>query len=95
MSLYSNHKALTFLKKCKHTSARLREWALTSEPSHLNIVHNKFTENIAADYFSWNIAAEKDKPFQEVAIVAAFVSRRGGIENDLRRQLPATDSDDK
>jgi hypothetical protein len=54
VTVYSDNKALSFLKKCSLTSNRVTRWIMQIQEYDLEIVHIKGTDNFFADALSRN-----------------------------------------
>ncbi|PNF35697.1 hypothetical protein B7P43_G17396 [Cryptotermes secundus] len=54
VTVYSDNKALTFLRKCSLTSNRVARWVMQIQEYDLHIVHIKGTDNFFADALSQN-----------------------------------------
>jgi hypothetical protein len=54
ITIYSNNKVLTFLRKCSLTSNRVARWVMQIQEYDLHIVHIKGTNNFFADALSRN-----------------------------------------
>jgi hypothetical protein len=52
ITVYSDNKALTFLKRCNLTSGRITRWVLQLQECDLNIVHINGANNLFADILS-------------------------------------------
>jgi hypothetical protein len=54
ITVYSDNKALSFLKRCNLTSGRITRWVLQLQEFDLDIVHISGTNNHFADVLSRN-----------------------------------------
>jgi hypothetical protein len=54
VTVYSDNKALSFLKRCSLTSSRVTRWIMQIQEYDLDIVHIKGTDNFFADTLSRN-----------------------------------------
>jgi hypothetical protein len=54
ITVYSDNKALSFLKQCNLTSSRVTRWVMQLQEYDLQIVHIKGTDNFFADALSRN-----------------------------------------
>jgi transposase InsO family protein len=54
ITVFSDNKALSFLKKCNLTSNRITRWILQLQEYDLNIIHIKGSDNFLADALSRN-----------------------------------------
>lgn len=54
VTLFSDNKALSFLKKCALTSNRITRWVLEIQEYDIDIVHVKGSDNVLADVMSRN-----------------------------------------
>ena len=83
----TDHMALTFLKTCKFTNARLTRWILAIQDYDITIEHCPGKENIAADLLSrqhpekdW----EKGRDITQITINALKYEWPSELENDLK-----------
>jgi hypothetical protein len=55
ITVYSDNKALTFLKRCNLTSSRVTRWIIQLQEYDLKIVHIKGSDNFHADTLNRNL----------------------------------------
>jgi hypothetical protein len=90
VTIYSDNKALTFLKRCALSSGRITRWMLQLQEYDLEIIHIKGTENYLADILSRNPLglnekqiAQMTKP-REVLVAAINLNVNPVIKNELK-----------
>ena len=93
----TDHMALTFLRTCKFTNARLTRWILAIQDYNITMEHCPGKENIAADLLSrqhpekdW----EKEKDITQITINALKHECSRELRDDLQniRQLQREDT---
>lgn len=87
----TDHKALSFLKKCSLLTGRLARWTLALEEYTYEIQYCKGKENHVADLLSRNPAREE----QEVEMHHLRVEPEEGIMNHLRQMHRIQERDDE
>lgn len=85
--LYSDNQALVYLRKCEHTNARIRRWAMAIEPFNMTIRHVKGSENAPADYHSRNMGEGREKKIGICEVIIAALNKMVGGGVGLARRI--------
>jgi hypothetical protein len=89
--IYSDNKALTFLKKCNLNSGRITRWVMQLQEYDLTINHIKGTENFFADTLSrnpTNLSKEERhvlKGAQEILVAKVDIYNDQTLKEELKR----------
>lgn len=90
VTIYSDNKTLSFLKKCSLVSNRITRWVMEIQEYNLEIVHVKGTDTALADVLSRNpvgMTIEEvnriGRP-QEIAITKIDLNLDPQVKKDLR-----------
>jgi hypothetical protein len=99
ITVYSDNKALTFLKKCALTSDRITRWVLQLQEYDLEIVHIKGADNYLADIMSRNPVGLSREELNQMAkprdiLVAAIDLNVDPIIKAELRKLAAYQAED-
>jgi transposase InsO family protein len=89
ITVFSDNKALSFLKKCNLTSNRITRWILQLQEYDLNIIHIKGSDNFLADALSRNPVGLTLEQINQIGrprdvLVSAI---KLNLDSDLKKEL--------